>query len=57
MKEKPDGEEPEVKIWFGPCGKITFDPPVSFEVALAIKREIDEGIARANDMCRGMWER
>ena len=35
---------------------MTFDPPVTLEVARAIKKEIEEGIALANYMCNP-WRR
>ena len=56
--EATDGPKADgVTIIFGPCGKITFDPPVTLEVAKAIKREIEEGIELANFMCRPLdWE-
>lgn len=46
----------DVTITFGPCGRVTFDPPVTLEVARAIKKEIEEGIALANYMCNP-WRR
>jgi len=58
--KRPNAEAvpmPEVTITFGPCGRISFDPPVTLEVAAAIKREIEEAIEMANRACRHDWGR
>ncbi len=53
-KREPD----DVMITFGPSGKVTFDPPVTLEVAVAIKKEIDAAIEMANEVCgrRPGWD-
>lgn len=54
--EGPKVGEDGVMITFGPCGRISFDPPVTLEVAKAIKREIEEGIELANALTN-VWLR